>query len=238
MSYRDKIKAKIKDPQLLKHGEEIFDREFFGVCFKKYNREELLGQCGWNKLVLKFIEKNVPFGDVSGKKVIDIGCGWGAFPRVLKDKGLKVTATDISEFIIKKAKRIQKDIDFRVEDVEKEIGVAGKFDYIFALEVLEHLKNPHKAVRNIKKKLQKGGYFIFSTPYPNKWNKADPTHISINYPKHWISLGKDLGFKEVSFKYATFIPFFYKYTNLFDWTLPIRIDNRYINSTCFFFFKN
>lgn len=237
MSYRDKIKAKIKDPKLMKHGKEVFDKEFFGVCFKKYNAGEFSGQYKWFKNVTKFIERHVSFKDAANKRALEIGCGWGAFSKILKDRGFEVIATDISAFIIKKAKKIQKDIDFRVEDVEKGINVRGKFDFIFALEVLEHLKNPKVSLRNMKRKLKKGGTVVFSTPYPTEWSKADPTHISINYPKSWLSLGKALGFKKVSFKYATFIPFFYRYTDFFNGALPFKIDARYLNSTCFYFFS-
>lgn len=237
MTYRDKIKAKIKDPKLMIHGEEVFDKEFFGVCFKKYNTKEFEGQYKWFKNITKFIEKHVSFENAGNKRALEIGCGWGAFSRILKDRGFEVIATDISAFIVKKAKKIQKDIDFRVEDVEKGISAKGKFDYIFALEVLEHLKNPKLSLKNINKKLKKGGTLVFSTPYPTKWSKSDPTHVSVNYPKAWLLLGKNTGFKEVTFKYATFIPFFYRYTNFLNGALPFKIDNRFINSTCFYFFK-
>lgn len=237
MSYRDKILEKIKDPRLMVHGDEKFDREFFGVCFKKYNFKEFSDQYKWFGNVTKFIEKYTPLKDGGDKRILEIGCGWGAFSRILKDRGFEVIATDISAYIIKKAKKIQKDVDFRVEDVEKGINAEGKFDYIFALEVLEHLKNPKLSLDNMKKKLKRGGILVFSTPYPTKWSKADPTHISVNYPKYWLSLGRKLKFKKVFFKHATFIPFFYRYTSLLNGALPIKIENRFINSTCFYFFE-
>ena len=40
-----------------------------------------------------------------------------------------------------------------------------KFDYIFIMEVLEHVHNPIKAIKEIRRTLKKGGKLIMSTPF-------------------------------------------------------------------------
>ena len=45
-------------------------------------------------------------GDVSGKSVIDIGCGEGRFCRLLSDLGAVVTGIDLTEALIERARII------------------------------------------------------------------------------------------------------------------------------------
>ena len=42
-------------------------------------------------------------GDVSGKKVIDIGCGEGRFCRILSDGGAVMTGVDLTEELVERA---------------------------------------------------------------------------------------------------------------------------------------
>ena len=43
-------------------------------------------------------------GDVSGKRVIDIGCGEGRFCRLLAGLGAEVTGIDLTEALVEKAR--------------------------------------------------------------------------------------------------------------------------------------
>ena len=60
-------------------------------------------------------------GDVSGKKVIDCGCGFGTYSIYCAKKGAIVTAVDISQTMIKFAKReaaeANAQLNFKVQDV-------------------------------------------------------------------------------------------------------------------------
>jgi 2-polyprenyl-3-methyl-5-hydroxy-6-metoxy-1,4-benzoquinol methylase len=101
------------------------------------------------------------------KKILEIGCAIGGAAAILHERGFDVTATDISPFAVKKAKKILPEITFDVLDIETlPKKFINKFDVVFSFEVIEHLENPEKALLNMKAMLKKGGMVINSTPYP------------------------------------------------------------------------
>lgn len=71
-------------------------------------------------------------GDISGKRILDFGCGKGDFYGFLKDKNIDVhyTGLDINKNLIKFAKEKYPNIDFRVFDIEEE-ELREDFDFIF-----------------------------------------------------------------------------------------------------------
>lgn len=221
----------------MKHGHELFDRKYYRRFFKNYTKSELLLYYRWSLGWIRFLDRELPLKEGYGKRVLEIGCSIGAFAKVLKERGFEVWACDVSSYIINKARRLQKDVSFFVQDAQKLIRVAGNFDYIFSFEVLEHLNNPQKAINNIYKKLKKGGVFIFSTPFPTKRAYADPTHIGVHFPKWWLNAGKIAGFSKRELKYATFIPYLYRLSSFFSYGFEAKTDIPMINSTCFFIFK-
>lgn len=233
MSYTIKVKNK----KFLKHGQNVFDEQYYGMFFKKYSYKEMLSYyrffLGW----IRFLDKFLPLKNGKGKKVLEIGCGIGAFAKILTERNFKVDATDISPFIVKRAKKIHPDINFKILDIEQDTKMNKKYDYIFAFEVMEHLKNPSQALVNIKKMLKGEGVLIFSTPFPTKEMLADPMHINIHSPKFWLAEGKRIGFKNVEMKCVSSIPFLYKIHPFFSKLLPFRIDSYFINSTGIYIFK-
>lgn len=222
----------------MRHGKEKFDREYFGIFFKKYDLSELMFYYRWFTGWINLLDNYLPLKIGQGSKVLEIGCTIGAFSKLLKERGFEVTATDVSEFIIKKAKELQKNVKFKILDIEKNVTENKKYDYIFAFEVLEHLNNPQKALCNIKKLLRRGGILVFSTPLPTKQTLADPMHINVHDSSFWLEIGNNLKYRRVYCKNAAFIPFFYRFSPLFSVGLPFRVNLPYVNNTCFYFFEN
>lgn len=222
----------------MQHGKDEFDKKYFGIFFNKYNLSELTFYYRWFKGWINLLDRFLPLKNGQSKKVLEVGCAIGSFAKHLSERGFDVTAIDISEFIIKKAQKLQKNINFKVLDIEKNNRIEEKYDYIFAFEVLEHLKNPRKALENMRKLLKKGGVLVFSTPLPTKQTLADPMHINVHESKYWIFLGKKLKFEKVTFKQVAFIPFFYRFSELFSIGFPTRVNLPFVNNTCFYFLKN
>lgn len=220
------------------HGNENFDKRYFGDYYKKYSQDELTKAYRWFKGWIRLIEQMYPIQNGEDKKVLEVGCGIGAFSKILRDRGFTVSSSDISGFIISKAKKLQKGIDFKVENIEKTRGRKSEYDLIFAFEVLEHLKDPKKSMKNLKKRLKEGGTLIFSSPYPTKRTLADPTHISVKTPEQWIKIGKEIGFKKTRFQYVSFLPLLYRYNSLLSRAFPLKTNLPIIVNTCFFFFEH
>lgn len=226
-----------KKLKVSRHGDRNFDERYFAPYYKRYTEKELLKACRWFKGWIKFIESFLPLRNDKEKRVLEVGCGIGAFAKILNEREYEIVASDISSFIIDKAKKLQPGINFIIEDVERSAGKKEEFDLIFALEVFEHLNNPLKALKNLKRRLKKDGVLFFSSPYPTKRTLADPTHINVYTPEEWLELGKKLGFKEMKYQYVSFLPFLYRYSSFFSCVFPIKTNLPIIVNTCFFYFK-
>ncbi len=187
---------------------------------------------GW----VRFLDRYLDIKNGDGRKLHELGSSLGYFSRVFKDRGFDVSGSDISSFIVSKARKIQTDIKFFKFDVEKNKS-AKKYDFIVAFEVLEHLKNPEKSLKNIKSMLKKDGTLVFSTPFPTKRSLADPTHINVHTASWWLKTGKSAGFSKTKVKYATFVPFLYRISKYLSIGFPVKTDLPYINSTCFLIFE-
>lgn len=107
-------------------------------------------------------------------EILEVGCGIGNFSRLLSQYG-KILATDINKAYLQRIKRelrIQgsKDITVGFGDIEKKnfsFKPGRKFDSVVCLNVLEHLKNDHKALKNLYSILKPGGFLILLVPADN-----------------------------------------------------------------------
>ena len=221
----------------MSHGQKEFDRKYYQRFFDKYSRKELEMYYRWAEGWIRFLDNYLDIKAGNRRKVLELGASLGYFSKVFKDRGFSVWATDISSHIIKKARAIQRGVNFSTVDVERGIKISERFDYILAFEVLEHLKKPDRALRNIRAKLKTGGVLVFSTPFPTRRSLADPTHINVHREDWWLRLGKKTGFRDLKMIHATFIPFLYRFSSRFSFGFPLKTDIPFVNSTVFFLFK-
>ena len=219
------------------HGGEKFDREYYKRFFDRFSAKELTKYVRWADGWIRFLDNYIDIENGAGRNVLELGASLGYFSRIFKDRGFEVVASDISSYIVKKAKKNQKGIDFKVVDAEKRIDVEGNFNYIVAFEVLEHLKDPQKALKNIFGKLKKDGTLVFSTPFPTKRSLSDPTHINVHESSWWLNVGKKTCFRKRKLIHATFIPFLYRISSIFSWGFPLKTNIPFVNSTTFFIFE-
>lgn len=226
----------MRDMTSVQHGKENFDKEYYSRFFRQNGELDFSTYENWFDGWYRFVKRYTHLQEHAGKKVLELGCAIGAFSKILDKKGFDVTATDISGFILKEAKKHNKDVTFKKVDIEKKINLPQKFDYIFAFEVLEHLNHPRRAMTNIYTTLKKGGVFIFSTPFISTQALKDPTHINVHNPNWWLTLGREAGFSRVKFSYASFLPFLYHWNKIFSIGMPIKLGVAPANSTSFFFF--
>ena len=89
-------------------------------------------------------------GNVKGKKILDFGCGTGIYAKLLTKKGAIVKGFDISEEMLKIAKKENPKLDLKIGSGYK-IPFNEKFDIILASLVVHYLKDWNKMLREIKR---------------------------------------------------------------------------------------
>lgn len=110
-----------------------------------------------------FIENIIKNKITDKSKILDVGAGTGAFIERISKYGGIYSAIEIDEksFNLNGIKLYKLDLN---NDFAKEID--EKFDIIIAIEIIEHIENPHHFIRQLKKILARSGIIIITTPNP------------------------------------------------------------------------
>ncbi len=144
--------------------ENKYDNEGF---FEKYgqmarSRQGLKGAGEWREL-----EGLLP--DFSGKRVLDLGCGYGWHCKYAADhKAACVIGTDISWRMLKKAREINHAaaVTYQLSPMEELSFEEGAFDVVLSSLALHYVEDYRGMVEKIGKWLVRGGCFVFSVEHP------------------------------------------------------------------------
>jgi len=102
---------------------------------------------------------------LTGKRALDVGCGAGLLAEPLGRLGADVTGLDAAPEAIEAARRHAAGqglaIDYRAGGVE---SLAGQFDLITAMEVIEHVADRALFAGALARLLGPGGLLVMSTP--------------------------------------------------------------------------
>lgn len=119
--------------------------------------------------------------------ILDVGCSSG---HILNKFGLKfpkaeLTGVDISQFFINFAKKRYPKINFSLADAHKLPFEKNSFDLVICTETLEHVVDPQKVLKEIKRVLRPSGYGLISMDTGNwlfnivwaVWTKFGPGKV-------------------------------------------------------------
>ena len=103
----------------------------------------------------------------NGSSVLDIGTNSGEFMKMLIDgnRGIDVKGVDISDVAVEAARK--KGLDVIKGDGENLPFPDNSFDYVVLMEVLSHVHDPQKVLKEIKRVLKKNGVLLGSCPHKN-----------------------------------------------------------------------
>lgn len=207
---------------------EYYRREFYAST---YNKQINDSSQKVQETELDFI--NIQYADIletiqqesPGRRILDVGCGYGNFLKFCKANDFEVEGLDPSpdavEVVVEAGiKAVRAEIEDMGKIVEK------KFNTAVLLNVLEHLRDPYKVLVDIKDfVLEDRGLLVVRVP--NEFNKlqvianeeyalkqwwvAAPQHINYFTVEHLekllVKAGYEVLFKESTFPLEMFILF-------------------------------
>ena len=140
--------------------------------------------------------------DLTGKQVLDLGCGFGEHCRSFVEKGAaKVVGIDISEKMLAVARKENADPRIRYLHLPmEELGSlvaerGGTFDVAVSSLALHYVEDFPGVVKNVGRLLGSGGLFIFSQEHPldtchaggDRWTRdADGNKLFLNVQRYSI----------------------------------------------------
>ena len=223
---------------------EFYANEFYSNEYKYFNdssfevqikdREFLEGK--WSDMYDNFIEikKNIK----AKTKLLDVGCGWAQALLFFKKKGLDCYGFDPAIEAVNYG--IKKGLTIRHAGLEgMDVFEKEKFDIITLFNVLEHLANPEKALKEIKKIMMPNGILVIDVPNEfnafqlagrdthslKDWWVGPPNHLNYFSKDSLKKLLESLSFKvkicEASFPLEMFLLFGENY-----------VENKNLGSIC------
>lgn len=101
----------------------------------------------------------------AGQRVLDVGCGDGSFAAQLARAGAIVTAVDVAEEPLRRARERCPGLDARLVDATGGWPLGdGAFDVVWAGEVIEHVADTAAWLSEVRRVLRSGGLLLISTP--------------------------------------------------------------------------
>ncbi len=118
-----------------------------------------------NPLRLGYIDERAP---LSGRKVLDIGCGGGILSEAMAAAGAEVTGIDLAAGPLEVARRHAAETGVEVDYVEtgaEDLAAQRPeaYDIVTCLEMLEHVPEPASVIEACSRLVRPGGNVFFST---------------------------------------------------------------------------
>jgi SAM-dependent methyltransferase len=143
----------------------LYNNEFYGDNFTRINGA---------KRILSFV-----FKIIKANSILDIGCGRGAWLKVAREMGIKVTDGVDGDW--NDGRMIDQDISFKSIDLNSKFDLSKKYDLTLSLEVAEHLKETSSD--NLISSLSKtSDTILFSAAFKYQGGIG---HINENLHSYW-----------------------------------------------------
>jgi len=148
----------------------------------KLGKPSYLWRAG-QKRRLEMIRKYIP---LKRKKILDVGCGIGTYLRAFKRFTGELYGIEIDEKRVEEAKKITPNIF--VAPAESLPFEDATLDVVFSHEVLEHVDNDQRVIKEAVRVLKPGGHLVIFVP-----NRLFP------FETHGFYLGKRYIFGNIPF---------------------------------------
>lgn len=120
--------------------------------------------------------------ELGGKRVVDLGCGFGWASRWLREQGAaSVLGLDISNNMIERARRDTQDqaIEYRIADLETLQLPPAAFELAYSALTFHYIEDFARLLRTLHQSLTPGGHLVFTCEHPIYMAAAHP-HFSLD----------------------------------------------------------
>jgi SAM-dependent methyltransferase len=153
-------------------AQNIYDKSEFFAGYSQLNRSVhgLDGAPEWPSI-------RAVLPDLSGKRVVDLGCGFGWFSRWAREHGAaSVLGLDLSENMIARARADTADpnIEYAIADLEKLELPAASFDFAYSSLAFHYIEDFGRLVQTVHRALVPGSHFVFTIEHPIFMAPAHP----------------------------------------------------------------
>ena len=107
--------------------------------------------------------------DFDGKRIVDLGCGFGWFSRWAKQHGAAhILGLDLSRNMIARAKAdtSDPDIEYAIADLNRLDLPEASFDFAYSSLTFHYIRDFDRLVRTVHRSLVPGSYLVFSIEHP------------------------------------------------------------------------
>jgi SAM-dependent methyltransferase len=153
-----------------------------------------------------FLVREILRGCEGASTVVDFGAGCGTFARMLRERGVEVTCVEPDEGM----RRALESQGFECRADVEEIA-EGSVDYMFSLNVLEHIEDDLGMLRVLRRRLRPGGrLYLYVPAFPVLYTSMDRKVGHFRRYKARSLSGKlrSAGFQVTEARYADSLGFF------------------------------
>ncbi|MHB8689937.1 MAG: class I SAM-dependent methyltransferase [Solirubrobacteraceae bacterium] len=154
-----------------------------------------------------------------GMSVLDLGCGAGEFTALISESGANVIGAEVAEAAILIAQRKYPDEDFRLVPFDGELPFEdGSFELIWASEVIEHVADTERWLREVHRILGPRGTLLLTTPAHGRlrlllggierYSPPLGDHLHLYTSRSLAGVLSELGFAQVTIRTAGGVPLF------------------------------
>lgn len=177
---------------------------------------------------------------IPGGKILDVGCGNGSFLYKMQSAGMDAYGVEISKEGCAQAKKLG--IKVKCGTLEDQKYPSHFFDVITLSHVFEHVQNPNKTMRELKRILKPNGQIIITVPnhssfarwyFGRYWAcRETPRHMFLPSPKTMRQFAKKADLKVKKIRYTSF-PASFHVSAMFSLykNRQIPLDQKWMNNS-------
>jgi ubiquinone/menaquinone biosynthesis C-methylase UbiE len=150
---------------------ELFASRYEGIQADPYHDCFVYSRHRLDLLLDKFLPA---WGE--GLRMLDLGCGTGYHLNRYRERGYELAGVDGSEEMLRQARLLNPEIEFKQADVEQIPFPDASFDLVMSIEVLRYLPDLGPSLREIARVLKPGGTALVTAAPPLQANLYPPVN--------------------------------------------------------------